>query len=185
MTSLDDKSAYHHILLRQSSWSLFGFSCRGVYYCWCVLPFGFSLSPWVYHTLSDAKATFIRSLGIPALAYLDDSFLANFRATHGKAAREQWLASGHATYLAMLVSFFCGAFLAIKKCELKPSQTLKYLGIWCDSSTATFRIPQEKLEKLHQRLEKALATNSIAFDTLRSVAGQAASMSVAIRPASL
>ena len=39
MTSLDDASAFHHILLRPSSWTLFGFSYRGVDYVWCVLPF--------------------------------------------------------------------------------------------------------------------------------------------------
>ena len=56
MTSLDDASAFHYILLCPSSWPLFGFSYGGTYYCWCVLPFGFSLNPWCYHRLSEAKA---------------------------------------------------------------------------------------------------------------------------------
>lgn len=66
-------------------------------YCWTVIPFGFRLSPWCYHTLSEAKAAFLRSNGIPALAYLDDSWLSNFFAAHGGTAREQWLAAGEAT----------------------------------------------------------------------------------------
>jgi len=70
MNSLDDKSAFHHILLRLSSWPLFGFKYAGVSYRWRVLPFGFCASPWVYHTLSEVKASSLRSLGIPALAYL-------------------------------------------------------------------------------------------------------------------
>lgn len=185
MTSLDDKAAFHHILLRPSSWPLFGFSYKGVDYVWRVLPFGFKPSPWVYHTLADAKAGFLRSKGIPALAYLDDSLLCNYRATHGKAPRVQWLAAAEATFVAMLVSFFCGAFLSIKKCDFKPTHLQKYLGIWCDSTTATFRVPQDKLDKLHQRLQGALEANTVSFETLRSVAGQAMSMSVAIRPASL
>lgn len=185
MTSLDDKSAFHHILLRPSSWPLFGFKYAGVPYCWRVLPFGFCASPWVYHTLSEAKASFLRSLSIPALAYLDDSFLCNFRLTHGRPPQEQWLAACHATYLAMLVAYFSGSFLSVHKCDMRPVKLLKYLGILCDSSTATFRIPREKLDKMHRRIHRALDARSISFVTLRSVTGQAASMSVAIPPASL
>ena len=36
MTSLDDASAFHHVLLRPSSCPLFGFSYGGIYYCWCI-----------------------------------------------------------------------------------------------------------------------------------------------------
>lgn len=60
MTSLDDKSAFHQVLLRPESWPLFGISYKGVDYCWCVLLFGFSLSTWVYHTLAEAKAGYLR-----------------------------------------------------------------------------------------------------------------------------
>lgn len=45
MTSLDDASAFHHILLRPSSWPLFGFAYEGVDYCWRVLPFWVLLGP--------------------------------------------------------------------------------------------------------------------------------------------
>ena len=59
-------------------------------------------------TLSEAKAAYLRSKGTPALAYLADSWISNFRASHGLAAREQWLTAGEATHVAMLVSFSCG-----------------------------------------------------------------------------
>ena len=82
MTSLDDASAFNHIFLRPSAWPLFGFSHGGIDYCRCDLPFGFSLSPSCYHTLSEAKAAYLRSKGIPVLAYLDDSWLSNFLTSH-------------------------------------------------------------------------------------------------------
>ena len=153
--------------------------------CGACCLFGFCASPWVYHTLGEAKAAFLRSRGIGTLAYLDDSFLTNFVSTHGGPPRLQWLAAAEATCIAMLVSYFCGYFLAIKKCDLKPSTLQKYLGIWCDSQTATFRVPQERLNKLHARIEQAMVRGSISFSTLQSVAGQAMSMAVAVRPASL
>ena len=118
MTSMDDPSAFHHILLCPSSWLLFAFSYGGTDYCWCVFFFffffGFSLSPW-YHTLSKAKAAFLRSKYIPALANLDNSWISNFQAFHGLAPREKWLAAGEATHVAMLASLFlCVQFLSAK-----------------------------------------------------------------------
>ena len=79
------------ILLRSSSWPLFGFSYGGTDYYWCVLPFGFNLSPWCYHTLSEAKMAYLRSIG---LACLDGSWFSNFRASHGPATLEQGLGGG-------------------------------------------------------------------------------------------
>lgn len=185
MTSLDDSSAFHHILIHPASGPLLGFTYRGVDYVWCVLPFGLSISPWVYHTLSDAKAAYLRSLGIPALAYLDDSFLCNYAATYGGGDRAQWLAACQATHIAILVSFLCGFFLSAKKCDWRPTRIQKYLGILCDSETATFRVPQEKLDVVHTLLTGALESRTIYFRTLQRVAGKVMSMTVAIRPASL
>ena len=98
-----------------------------------MLPFGFSLSPWCYHTLSEAKVAFLRSKGIPALAYLDNSWVSNFQAFHGLAAREQWLAAGKATHVAMLVSFLCGQFLSVKKCDF-PLGSIN-TSAWCATRT--------------------------------------------------
>ncbi len=185
VTSIDDASAFHHICIHEASWPLLGFAHGGVDYVWRVLPFGFKASPWIYHTLGDAKAAFLRSRSIPALAYLDDSFLVNFTFTRGLAPRAQWLAACEATYVAILVSFFCRCFLSVKICDILPSMTQKYLGMWCDSAKAVFCVPQDRLDKMHRRLRDALDTERISFDTLRSVAGQGMSMSVAIRPAAL
>ena len=173
MTSLDDPSAFDNIFLRPSSWPLFGFSYGDIDYCWCVLPFGFSLSPWCYHTLSEVKAAYLRSSGIPSLAYLDDSWLSNFRASHGLAACEQWLAAGEATHVAMLVSFLCDQFLSAKKCDFRPTRRQQHLGMVCDSDTATFRVPQDKLDKLQQLLREALAAGHLPFRTLQRIAAKA------------
>ena len=179
MTSLDDASAFHHILLRPSSWPLFGFSYGGTDCCWFVLPFGSRLSPLCYHTLSEAKAAFLRSKGIPALAYPDDSsWISTFLA-------EQWLAAGEATHVAMLVLFLCGQLLSAKKCDFRPTRQQQYPGMVCDSDTATFRVPQDKLDKLQQFMREALASGRLSFRTLQQIAGKGMSMTVAIRPASL
>lgn len=154
-------------------------------YVWCVLPFGLSISPAVSHTLSEAKVAFLRSLGIPALAYLDYSFLTSFASTHGRGAREQWLAACEVTDISVLVYYFCGNFLSRKKCDWRPTTVQKYLGILCDSSAATFRVPQDKLDAAHRILQDALAAGAILFRMLQRVAGKVTSTAVAVRPASL
>ena len=76
--SLDDTSTFRHILLNPASRPLFGLEYRGVDYVWCVLPFGFCESPYVCHTLSEARVAYLRSKEVPALVYLDRSWLGNF-----------------------------------------------------------------------------------------------------------
>ena len=56
----------------------------------------------------------------------------------------------------MLVSFFCDYFLSDTKCDLKPLRIQRYLSILCDSDTTSFRIPEDKLRKLHALITAAL-----------------------------
>ena len=121
----------------------------GVDYVCTTAPFGWNESPVCYHSLSEAKAAYIRSRGIPCLAYIDDAWYANFAATFGASRKMQWLAAAEVLHLGVIVSFLCGYFLSDTKCELNPSQVQKYLGIICDSTTASFRVPEDKLRKLH------------------------------------
>ena len=80
----------------------------------------------------------------------------------------------------MLVPHFCGYSLSVKKYDLKPSTLHKYLWHLVDSETATFRVPQKRVDKLHVRIAQALARGSIAFRTLHTMAGQAMDMVVRV-----
>ena len=71
---LDHKNGYQHVPLHKDSWKYFGVFWKGKYYVFTVLPFGWKSSPIVYHTLTDAMAMYIRSLGIPMLVWIDDMF---------------------------------------------------------------------------------------------------------------
>ena len=63
--------------------------------------------------------------------------------------------------MAMLVSFLCGQFLSAKKCDFRPTRQQQYLGMVCDSDTATLRVPHDKLDKLQQLLREAVATGHV------------------------
>ena len=87
--------------------------------------------------------------------------------------------------MAMLVSLMYGCQLSVKKCDLRPTRIRQYLGILCDSDTATFRVPSDKLVKLHQRLTASLDEGWVSFRTLQRIAGKSMSVNVAVWPASL
>lgn len=65
------------------------------------------------------------------------------------------------------------------------SRAQKHLGLWCDSVPATFRVPQERLDKIAHGSRRRLGAALYSFNTLQTVTGQAMSMVVAGRPASL
>lgn len=93
VTSRDDSAVFNHVLLRSSSWSLLVSSTVASITIDDMCFVGFSLSPSCNHTLSEVKATYISPEEIPALPYLHDRWPSTFRATRGRAAREQWLAA--------------------------------------------------------------------------------------------
>ena len=113
----------------------------------------------------------MRSKGLPALAHIDHAWLANVRSTHGQPARQQWLAAAEAIHVAMLVSWMCGYFLSPKKCDLRPTKVQRYLGILCDSDTATFRVPEDKMDTLQNLLRAALAAGELSFSHVRAHCG--------------
>ena len=183
--SLDDKSGFHHVLLHPASWPLFGAVWEGITYVWTVLPFGWNESPYVYQTVSGVRSQFLRARGIPALTYIDDSWQCSPVAARELAPREQWLAAAAGLRLAVALSACAGFFLSISKCDLVPTQSLRYLGIMCDSGRAVFRIPSDKLRRLHDLIRQVLVEGMVPLSTLEKIAGKCMSMKVAIRPASL
>lgn len=95
------------------------------------------------------------------------------------------MASAEATNVGMMVSFLCGYSLSDTKCHLKPPRVQKYLGILCDSGTASFRVPEDILRKLHGLIRVALDKDSLTGKAIETIARKCINMSVAIRLKSL
>lgn len=127
MGSLDDRSGFHKIALQAESWPLFGVHHDGVNYVCTLLPFGWNENPLCYHSLRKDEAAYLRSRGIPVLAYIDDTRHAHFASTLGGFDEVQWRAAAEALHIGILVSYICGSFLSDTKCDLNPSQQQRYL----------------------------------------------------------
>ena len=71
---LDDKSGYDHTLLLDDSRTFFGIRWGGWYLTYNTLPFGWKISPYVYHNTGLVATNFLRSLNVPCLLYIDDHY---------------------------------------------------------------------------------------------------------------
>ena len=67
-----DKSGYDHLFLTEDSPTLFGIQWGGWYFVYNTLPFGWKISPFVYHSTDLMVSNFFRSVGIPCSLYIDD-----------------------------------------------------------------------------------------------------------------
>ena len=72
MTKCDDKSGHDHLLLSESSQTYFDFEWGGLWFVRTTLPFGWKMSPYVYHTTGLAVSGVLREQGIPCSLYIDD-----------------------------------------------------------------------------------------------------------------
>ena len=90
---------------------VFGVYWKGKYYVFTVLPFGWKSSPVIYHTLTEAVAMYIRSLGIPMLAWIDDMCgMTQFLWQQG-SDEQQFQSAMTSMVVTTWVLFFAGYFL--------------------------------------------------------------------------
>ena len=72
----DLKSAYHHVTLCQSHMTYCGFSWtengKTKYYMFCVIPFGLSVSGFIFSKVMRVVITYWRALGLRVAMFLDD-----------------------------------------------------------------------------------------------------------------
>ncbi|CAB1112862.1 unnamed protein product [Ectocarpus sp. CCAP 1310/34] len=183
--TIDHKAGYHHVALDPDSWQYFGFEWEGEMYVFTVLAFGWCSAPFIYSSLSEAVARYLRARDIPVLTWIDDFYLTNFRSTRMLSSKEQFQAALTAAYVALEVFYRAGYFLSIKKSELSPTTCLVFLGIICDAERGRFEVPEDKLAKLDAILTDAISSQVISFQMLEKLVGKCVSLSVAVPVAAL
>ena len=69
-TILDDKSGYDHLFLTEQSRVFFSIQWGGWIFLYNTLPFGWKISPSIYHSTGLMASNFFRSIGIPCSLYI-------------------------------------------------------------------------------------------------------------------
>jgi len=75
-----------------------------------------------------------------------------------------------------------GLVLSIPKCHLEPHQIADWLGYIIDLVSGCFRIPGDKIERLHLVIQCVSPSSRVAVCTLASIVGHLISMSLDLGP---
>lgn len=182
-TSLDDKSSFDHIFLTPRSQDFVCFQWAGYFFRMKVLPFGFKLSSYIYHTINLQPTTYIRQkFGIPMFLYIDDRLIEEIR---NKNVTEGYMSAQLANYIVCEVLTRLGYCINLEKSVLQPTQFIVFLGFSVDSINRCFRLTNEKKQKFIELRSKILAQSYVAILDLQKLAGRCISFILAVPAAKL
>mmetsp|Transcript_38654 Transcript_38654/g.65061 ORF Transcript_38654/g.65061 Transcript_38654/m.65061 type:complete len:728 (-) Transcript_38654:46-2229(-) len=171
--SIDLMSAYHHVPLHKDAWTYMGFSWKGRFYYFRVLPFGLGPAPMVFAKVTGVMVEHWRAQGAKILPYLDD-FLGGSQTT----AQAKLLA-----HLVLTDMTRAGWLVAATKVKLQMSQTIVHLGGELDFRIGQYRLPSKRISFYHEIVGKVLyGDGRVKVKVLAKIAGLAQSFRVALGP---
>lgn len=191
-TVLDDTSGYDHLLLTEESRTFFGIQWGGWYFVYSTLPFGWKISPYIYHTTGLMASHYFRSMGIRCSLIIDDRHNGQLQliCTRGvynslpTSEARDFEAAKAALFLDAYYLIRLGYFLNLKKSILIPQQVVPYLGFLSDSRRQAFLLLPGKKNKLLNLVRRLLSLTKIQTKTLQRLAGRCVSHSISV-PAAL
>lgn len=187
-TVLDDKSGYDHILLSDDSRTYFGIQWGGWFFTYNTLPFGWKISPYIYHSTGLLATDFLRSLGIPCLLYIDDRHNGQMQIpldkgdyTNLTTLDERRLAAAQSTIFVVAYHLVrLRYFLGLSKSVLMPRKVVPYLGFLVDSTREVFHLIPDKKVKFLQLIRQTLENSFVSVKTLQRLVGKCVSFSLAV-----
>ena len=176
--SIDHKSGYHHVNLRESSWQYFGFQWERVTYVFTVLPFGWAPACYIYNTLSSVVASYYRSFGIHCIFYLDDfGFSVVWYMSRRQGADVVWC--------VVAVMYLAGYYISRGKCHLFPQTSIELLGFIVDAEAQRFVVPERKVVAILEAIEALTPGAQLDLKALQSLVGKVQALSLAAPPVSI
>ncbi len=138
MVSVDLKDAYFHVSIHPSHRQFLRFVWSGVHLQYVTLPFGLTSAPKVFTKTLSPVVMALRALGVKVYAYLDDLLIV------GSSVEEV----SHSLFLTIQYLTRAGFVLNIKKSDLKPTQSLIYLGTSFRSDLGKIVLPEARQQAL-------------------------------------
>jgi hypothetical protein len=177
MVTLDIKNGFQHVPVSITDQTYLGFKWRGQYYCWQVLPFGLSLSPYYFNKCVREALKHIRANHVRSSAYVDDFIVS---AAQSEAEKHRDLVIKELSELGFVINY--------EKSELVPGTTKEHIGYVISSAeddAVWIRIPTRRIRNLKHDIDRALAKLEVTARHLARIAGQCVAMSKAVVPAKL
>ena len=169
-TSLDLRDAYFHVLIHPRFRRWLRFTWKRRVYQFRALPFGLSLSPWVFTRVTRELALSLREQGVRLRMYLDDWLI---------LSQSQETCHVH-TQSVLLEASSLGFVLNLQKSELTPSQQFQYLGMSFDTQSMLVRPGSKRLNRLLQSLQRLRALPSASARQITALIGSMESLATLI-----
>jgi len=182
IASTDEKSAYDGLLLSEAFRKFFGLEFAGWYLQYITLPFGWSVSPYIYQSVGMQVTTYLRRRGVITLQYLDDRFLGPLKCKTLVEARE---ATGLSIFLNSTLLSYLGYTIALQKSTWVPTVSLRFLGLLVHSDIRAFQIPEDKKTNFKLIREKILTCNKVHIKQLQQFMGKCMALSLCVPAARL
>ena len=173
LINTDEKSGYDHVALASNSFQYFGLMFNGWVMTYTTLPFGFKPACFIYQSIGMIVSSYLRSLGVPILQYIDDRLVVVGRTTSK-------LHPDNSIYAVLQLMHRLGYTFSLSKCCLTPTTTIRFLGFVLDSVARTFSVPQDKKEDFCHLLDSMLAKSDLDLLSLQALAGKCSSMAIAV-----
>lgn len=166
MASVDLEDAYLTVPVHSSCRIFLRFYFDGILYEWVVLPFGLNTAPYVFTKIMKPVVKYLRQRGVLSVIYIDDKLILG--KTHMECQNNVNLSVSLLKRLGFLIN--------LKKSELIPKQSCKFLGFILDSVSFTLKNTQDKIASTNNLLEKMLARESSSIEDFASLIGKLVSL---------
>jgi len=178
LVTADVKSGFHHVPIQKEYQDFLGISWNSRYYIWRVLPFGLNISPYFFCKVVRPVVTYLRTLGIRVVVYVDDLIL----------MAPQALIEVHRDIVLCCLKKL-GWFINYEKSSLIPSTVKPFIGYILNTVNSDgnvwISIPAARIRKLRRDITRALSKGCLTARALARIAGQCISMAKAVLPAKL
>ena len=153
------------------------------------LPFGWKISPYIYHTIGLAVSGFLRAQGVPCSLYIDDRLNGELLTSSGPcsvlpACRQEQFRRDAATpaiFCVLSVLVYLGYTIGIGKSVFIPTTSMEYLGLVVDSAKQSFLVPERKIVSWASLREHILACKKyVDVKTLQRFQGKCVSFSLVV-----
>ena len=168
--SIDLKDAYFHIPINRRFRRYLRFGWKGRLFQYLVLPFGLCTAPLVFTKVTKPLKTFLHSLAIRSIWYLDDILII------GSSKEECLRHVAEALRLLERVGFIVN----LAKSSLTPSQEFRFLGLQWDTSLGMISIDDVKRLAVVSRASAMIASPQPRCRDLQCLLGHMTSVLPAV-----
>ena len=176
LTSVDLKESFYHFKIKPTLRKYLSFKFENNYYSFCVLPFGFCLSPYFHAKILKPVVTFLREQGIRLNLYVDDFLICAI------ASRFR----DHTDFVLNTLTDL-GLRVNLEKSELEGAQNLLYIGYHVDTSNTfpIIKVDTKRITRLKKQIRCVIKKEFVSARVLAKTAGLCVSTAFAVTPAKL